>query len=126
MLTLLVFAAVAVLLALISVYGVLSQRVRERSREIGIRIAIGADRSRVLGWVARTGLRIFAVGAAIGLLTAWALSGTLGGLLYGVNATDPLTVIVVLLLLAVVGSVATLIPSWRATRVDPVAVLRRG
>jgi putative ABC transport system permease protein len=126
MLTLLVFAAAAIVLAVISVYGVLSQRVRERSREIGIRIAIGADRSRVLGWVARIGLRIFTVGGVIGLLAAWALSGTLAGLLYGVTPTDPLTVILVVVLLAAVGSVATLIPSWRATRVDPVTVLRRG
>ena len=126
MLTLVLFAAAAVGLAVMSVSGVLSQRVRERSREIGIRIAMGADRSRVVGWVAGLGLRLIAGGLAIGLLSAWALTGTLAGLLYGVTPTDAATALIVVGLLLTVGIVASLIPSWRATRIDPAVILRRG
>jgi putative ABC transport system permease protein len=126
MVTLLLFAGTAVFLALLSVYGALSQRVRERSREIGIRMAMGARASSLIGWVAKVGLRLVAMGAAAGLLAAWAVSGTLEGLLFGVAPTDAVTAIVVLASLACVGLVATLIPSWRATRIDPVAILRRG
>ena len=126
MLTLVLFAAAAVCLAVMSVYGVLSQRVRERSREIGIRIAMGADRSQVIGWVAGLGLRMIAGGLALGLPIAWALTDTLAGLLFGVAPTDATTAVVVVGLLLAVGLVASLIPSWRATRIDPAVILRRG
>jgi ABC-type antimicrobial peptide transport system permease subunit len=125
MLTLLMFAAAAMVLAVLGVYGVLSQRVRERAREIGIRMAIGANTPRVIGWVARSGLRLMAIGLASGGLAAWALSGLLDGLLFGVRATDLVTAAVVTAALASVGALATLLPSWRATRIDPVQVLRR-
>jgi ABC-type antimicrobial peptide transport system permease subunit len=121
-----VFAAAAIFLAVLSVYGVLSQRVRERSREIGIRMALGADRSRLVGWVANAGLRLVASGVGAGLVMAWMLAGTLDRLLVGVAPTDPLTAMTVAGVLVAVGLVATLIPSWRATRIDPVTVLRRG
>ncbi len=126
MVTLLVFAATAIFLAVLSVYGVLSQRVRERSREIGIRMAMGADVSRLMGWVAKVGLRLIAMGVAAGLLAARTLAGALEGLLFGVAPTDGVTAVVVVASLAGVGLVATLIPSWRATRIDPVVILRRG
>lgn len=126
MVTLLVFAAAAIFLAVLSVYGVLSQRVRERSREIGIRIALGANRSRLVTWVAGTGMRLVSAGVVAGLAIAWALTGTIDRLLVAVAPTDPLTALVVAAVLVGVGLVATLIPSWRATRIDPVAVLRRG
>ena len=126
MVTLLVFAAAAIFLAVLSVYGVLSQRVRERSREIGIRMALGADRSRLVGWVASAGLRLVVSGVGAGLVMAWMLAGTLDRLLVGVAPTDPLTAMTVAGVLVAVGLVATLIPSWRATRIDPVTVLRRG
>jgi ABC-type antimicrobial peptide transport system permease subunit len=126
MVTLLVFAGAAVFLAVLSVYGVLSQRVRERSREIGIRMALGADRSHLIGWVATAGLRLLSWGVASGLAIAWLLTGTIDRLLVGVVSTDPLNAVVVVAILAGIGLVATLIPSWRATRIDPVAVLRRG
>jgi ABC-type antimicrobial peptide transport system permease subunit len=126
MIALLVFAGTAIFLAVLSVYGVLAQRVRERSREIGIRMALGADASSLVGWVARAGLRLIAVGLAAGLLAAWALSGSLDRLLFGVAPTDPLTVAGVVGLLSGIGLVATVVPSWRATRIDPVTILRQG
>ena len=126
MVTLLLFAATTIFLAVLSVYGVLSQRVRERSREIGIRMAMGANASRLVGWVAKAGLRLIAIGAAAGLLAAWMLAGALEGLLFGVAPADGVTAVVVVASLAIVGLVATLIPSWRATRIDPAVILRRG
>ena len=126
MVTLLVFAGTAIFLAVLGVYGVLSQRVRERSREIGIRMAMGADASRLVGWVAGSGLRLIAIGVASGLPAAWMLSGLLEGLLFGVEPTDAATAVAVVAGLGGVGLVATLIPSWRATRIDPVVILRRG
>jgi predicted permease len=126
MLTLLAFAAAAVFLAMLGVYGVLSARVRERRQEIGVRMALGADRSRLVGWVAGGGMRMLAWGAAIGLIATWPLTGLLSGFLFGVQPTDALTAVSVVALLGLVGLAATLVPSWRATRVDPVAVLRRG
>ena len=126
MLTLLVFAVATVGLSVISVYGVLAQRVRERSREIGIRVAMGASRTQVVGWVATGGARMLAVGIAGGLLGAWTLTGVLSGLLFGVQPTDPAVVALSVALLGGVGLLAALVPSWRATRIDPVVILRRG
>jgi hypothetical protein len=126
MVTLLVFAGTAIFLAILSVYGALSQRVRERSREIGIRLAMGAGTSNVIAWVVRAGLRLVAAGIVTGLLAAWLLSGTLEGLLFGVAPHDLVTGVAVVTLLMVVGLLAMLVPSWRATRIDPVVILRRG
>jgi ABC-type antimicrobial peptide transport system permease subunit len=126
MITLLLFAGTAVFLAVLGVYGVLSQRVRERAREIGIRMAMGADRSQLVGWVAGRGARMIAWGLAIGVAAAWAFAGLLSGLLFGVAPTDLPTALGAAALLGVVGAAAILAPSWRATRIDPVAVLRRG
>jgi putative ABC transport system permease protein len=126
MVALLMFAAAAIVLALLSVYGVLSQRVRERSRDIGIRIAMGAGTPNVVGWVVGSGLRLIALGLGVGALGSRALAGALDGLLFGVAATDVPTLAAVMAMLALVGAVATLVPSWRATRIDPVQILRRG
>jgi putative ABC transport system permease protein len=126
MATLLVFAGAATFLAVLSVYGVLSQRVRERTREIGIRMAMGASAAGLVGWVARTGARLIGVGLAAGVLAAWLASSALDGLLFGVRPTDALTIAAVVAAVGGVGLVAILVPSWRATRIDPVAVLRRG
>jgi predicted permease len=126
MVTLVIFATAAIFLAVLSVYGVLTQRVRERSREIGIRMAIGAGTPTVMGWVAGSGLRLIGLGLVGGTLATWVLGGTLEGLLFGVAATDGTTIIAVLGTLTTVGLLATLGPAWRATRIDPVHVLRRG
>ena len=126
MFTLLTFAGAAVFLAMLGVYGVLSARVRERHQEIGIRMALGANRSRLIGWVAGRGLRLIGWGVLLGLAVTWPLSRLLAGSLFGVQPTDLATAFVALAVLLAVGSVAMLVPSWRATRVDPVAVLRRG
>jgi predicted permease len=126
MVTLGVFASAALFLAVLSVYGVLSQRVRERSREIGIRMALGADGSRLVTWVASTGVRLVSAGIVAGFAFAWMLTGTIDRLLVGVRPSDPLTAFTVATVLIVVGLLASLLPSWRATRLDPVAVLRRG
>ncbi|HEV3059866.1 MAG TPA: ABC transporter permease, partial [Vicinamibacterales bacterium] len=125
MVTLFVFASAAIFLAVLSVYGVLSQRVRERSREIGIRMAMGANPSTVIRWVAGSGLRLIALGLLGGTIAARMLSRGLDGLLFGVAVTDGMTTIIVVTTLAGVGAIAALVPSWRAARIDPVRVLRR-
>jgi putative ABC transport system permease protein len=126
MVTLLIFASAAIFLAVLSVCGVLSQRVRERSREIGIRMALGANAPNVIGWVAGSGLRLVAIGLVTGTIAARALSGSLDGLLFGVAATDGLTTLIVVAALAGIGAIATLGPSLRATRIDPIQVLKCG
>ncbi len=125
MLTLLLFATAAILLAVLSIYGVLSQRVRERSGEIAVRMALGADPSTVIGWVARSGLKLIVAGAAAGLAIAWGTSGALEAMLFGVTPTDPTTAIAVVVGVAAIGLIATVAPSWRATRINPVEILRR-
>jgi putative ABC transport system permease protein len=120
------FAGTATFLSMLGVYGVLSQRVRDRRQEIGIRMAMGASRSRVVAWVGGLGMRLIVVGLAAGLVIAWIVGGTLSGMLYGVAPTDMMTMAVAAGVLTGVGLVAALLPSWRATRIDPVAILRRG
>ncbi len=126
------FAAVALavlgglgaLLAAVGVYGVVAFAVARRTREIGIRIAVGADRARVVRMVFRQGMRTVAIGAAIGLGISLVLTRALGALLYGIGAADAIayTSAVVALLLA--AGMANLLPAWRVARVDPVAALR--
>lgn len=126
MATLVVFAIAAAGLALLSVYGVLSHRVRERTREIGIRMAMGADTGGVLRWVAGAGVRLIVLGAAAGLAGAWMTARLLDGVLFGVAPSDGVTAAAVVAAVIAIGLAATALPSWRATRVDPVAILRRG
>lgn len=121
-----VFAALGLGLAALGIYGVLSYVVRLRRQEIGIRLAIGATPARVLGGVVRQGVAYAAAGAVLGTLGAAAASQLLEGLLHGVTPLDPATFIATPLLLMLVAGAASLIPGWRATRVDPVRAMNSG
>ncbi len=124
MIVLLVFAAVALVLAAVGLYGVVSHGVTERTHEIGIRMALGAGERHVLGLVVRQGVATAAVGTAIGLAGATALSQSIKGLLFGVTATDPLTFGSVVAVLLGVTCVACYLPARRAARVAPTEALR--
>jgi predicted lysophospholipase L1 biosynthesis ABC-type transport system permease subunit len=119
-----VFAAVALLLAGVGIYGVLSYIVGQRTREIGIRIALGARRAHVLRWVMAAGARMALIGVAVGIAAALGLTRLMASLLYGVSALDPLTFASVAVMLLVVALAACYIPAWRAMRVDPIVVMR--
>jgi predicted permease len=118
------FAILALLLAAIGTYGVLAYVVAERRREIGIRMALGADRLAVLGQVMRQGLLLAVVGIGIGLAGALGLNRLMAALLFGVAPTDPATLAAVVLTILLVAALACGLPAWRASRLDPHAVLR--
>jgi putative ABC transport system permease protein len=118
------FAGLALLLAAVGTYGVVSSSVAERRREIGIRMALGADRSDVLAGVLKEGLFLAGIGVALGLSGALALTRLIAALLFGVQPTDVPTVAGVAAMMIVVAAVACLLPAWRASRLDPGAVLR--
>ncbi len=118
------FAAFGLLMAALGIYGVMSYAVRERTREIGIGMALGAEPGQILGSVLYRGARMALSGVAIGLVGAMALTRFMGGLLTEVEATDPMVFTSVSSILVLVALVACLIPAWRATRIDPVEALR--
>ena len=124
MLLLVLFAALSLTLAAIGIYGVLNYIVSERSREIGIRIALGASSESVMQLVVRQGLRMMLFGLVAGLALGVLFARALAGLLFGVTATDATTFASVVALLGVVGTIATWLPVRRAVRVDPVALFR--
>ncbi len=119
-----IFAMLALVLAATGIYGVIAYRTQLRTHEIGIRVALGASRSDVLRLVLYQGLRLTALGLGLGLGLSLALTRFLRGLLYGVSATDPLTVASVTLLLLAIAVLACYLPALKAMRVDPVAAMR--
>ena len=119
-----IFAALALSLSAIGIYGVLSYVVSRRTREIGIRVAIGAGRGRVLRMVLGSGVSLALAGIAAGLALAFGVTRLLRGLLHGVTPADPATFVVVTVALAGVAALASAVPAWRASRVDPVIALK--
>jgi ABC-type antimicrobial peptide transport system permease subunit len=119
------FGALALLLAAIGVYSVISYGVAQRTREIGVRMALGAGSSDVQGLVLRRGLRLVGLGVVVGLALAAVAGRFLESFLYGVRGHDPLTFVAVPVVLAAVAFLACLLPARRATKLDPLAALRQ-
>ena len=118
------FALAALVLAAAGIYGVLSGSVAERTREIGVRSALGASRGGILALVLGQGLRLTALGVAIGLAAAAGASQAIAAMLFGVSRLDPVTYLSVVALLVAVSAIACGVPAWRASRLDPAKTLR--
>src|SRR5262249_3469972 len=119
------FSALALILAMMGVYGVVSYSIARRAPEIGVRIALGAQGRDVMRVILARGLKPVAVRSGAGLAASLALSRMLSSLLYGLTATDPVPIVIVVLLLSFVALLACYLPARRATKVDPMVALRR-
>jgi ABC-type antimicrobial peptide transport system permease subunit len=118
------FAALALALATIGIYGVMAYMVNQGTREIGIRLALGATQRNILHLIVRQGMILALTGVAIGLAGAFALTRLMRSLLFGIRSTDPLTFIAIAALLAVIALLASYIPARRAARIDPMVSMR--
>ncbi len=121
-----IFAAVAVVLAAVGLYGVLSTIVRQRTAEIGMRMVFGAPRASILQLVVGEGLRLSVAGMVLGLAGALAVTRVMASMLVGVEPTDPMTFAAIALLFVVIAAGASWVPAWRASRLDPMDAIREG
>jgi ABC-type antimicrobial peptide transport system permease subunit len=119
-----ILGALAIVLAMVGLYSVLANAVAQRAREIGIRMALGAARTQVVGMVMRDTLRMVSLGVLVGIPVSLAASRWIASFLYGIKAQDPLTYIAIAALVVAAGLAAAYVPSRRASRVDPMVVLR--
>ena len=120
-----VFAGVSLLLSMIGVYGVMSYTVAQHTREIGIRIALGAQPRAILKLIMGRGFVLVSIGVAVGILASLGLTRFIESMLFGVRPTDPLTFAMIVVLLVFIALLACLIPALRAMHVDPIVVLRQ-
>ena len=118
------FATLALGLAAIGLYGVLSYAVAQRTRELGIRVALGAQRAQIFRLIVGGGMKVAGIGLAIGIVAALALTRLLGSLLFGIAPNDPITFSLVILLLAAVAFLANFVPAQKAMSIDPTVALR--
>jgi ABC-type antimicrobial peptide transport system permease subunit len=119
------FAAVALFLSVVGVYGVLAYGVVQRHRELGVRLALGGTAGRIFGLVLGRGLRIVAIGIAAGLSGAYLLGQLMTSQLYGITSMDPLVLSLVTATLSGAALLASVVPAWRASRIDPIVALSR-
>jgi putative ABC transport system permease protein len=125
MLLLTIFGAIALVLAAIGIYGLMSYSVEQNSHDIGVRLALGAERRRILSLVVSSGMRLALIGLLLGVAGSFAAARLLAGMLYGVKPSDPATYAVVVAVLASVAFLGCYLPARRATRVDPIVALRQ-
>ena len=118
------FSVLALLLAAVGLYGVLAYSIAQRTREIGIRIALGAESGSILNLVVRQGLIIVGIGLAAGILGSMILTHLIQSLLYGVSGTDPIALLTAIGVLGLAAFLACVVPAWRAIRIDPMIALR--